>query len=95
MIGDIIMLTGVIATWAIVDNPDTGTEEARPDTDDTADPTTPETVDTGAAIAAPASEASDATPASGADRRPLRPARLNGGRLNDGNAAATPVAPTW
>ena len=89
MIGDIIMLTGIIPTWATVDSDEIGREEANDDTSATAGPTIPVT-------AVPAEEANPtacvATPASGVAKF-AKPARLNGTALNDGNAAATPIAP--
>jgi hypothetical protein len=99
MIGDIIMLTGIMPTCATVDSDEIGAAEASDDTCDTAGPATDTTLANGAVTADPTDDANpaacDATPVCGADSNPVKPARFSGGVANAGNAAATPVAPTW
>jgi hypothetical protein len=102
MIGDIAMLAGVAASWANCDTCDRGNVEASDDTSDTAGDTrevTPEVIGESADVNAvppdPANPVtSDSTPLSGvAANNPVRPDRLNDGKLNEGNAAATAAAP--
>ena len=105
MIGDIAMLAGYITIWESCDISPTGADEANADTCDTAGETAPNTgestgdsADVNAGVADVASPVTcDTTPVSGVDAnnpvKPDKPARLTGGKLNDGNAAATPVAP--
>src|SRR6516165_8574288 len=102
MIGDIALLAGYITIWDSCDISPTGADDANADTEDTAGETAPTTgesagdsADVNAGVAEVASPVTcDTTPVSGVDaNNPVKPARLTGGKLNDGNAAATPVAP--
>src|SRR6516164_492305 len=102
MIGDIAMLAGCMTIWDSCDICETGADEANADTSDTAG----ETADTSGANTgdnadvnavppeAPSPASCDDTPASGVEaNNPVKPARLAGGKLNDGNAEATDAAP--
>src|SRR6201997_4708376 len=98
MIGDIAMLAGYIAIWATCDICEIGADEANADTWDTAGATAEVTGDSADVNALPPDPANpvtpESTPLSGvAANNPVRPDRLNDGRLNDGNAAATAAAP--
>jgi hypothetical protein len=92
--GDIIILTGYIPIWATDVKDDSGNAEAAEDTSVTALGTT-DTADSAPMLSGAA--AVDTTPATSdapADTNPSNPAKLNGGKLNDGNVDATVVAPT-
>src|SRR6516225_1343791 len=102
MIGDIAMLAGCMTIWDSCDICETGADEANADTSDTAGETadttganTGDNADVNAVPPEVPSPAScDDTPASGVEaNNPVKPARLAGGKLNDGNAEATDAAP--